>query len=119
MTVTNQRLVLMGANEFSLEMSSVVSVAEMVTASVAKLTTTPPLIACMPLALAMALPLTLMRYWLPLTATGLEMVKFTAAQKSELQQDIDRVQSGCFGGATTLTEADLRSLAEKWLRQLR
>ena len=47
------------------------------------------------------------------------LVKFTAAQKSELQQDIDRVQSGCFGGATTLTEADLRSLAEKWLRQLR
>ncbi len=47
------------------------------------------------------------------------LVKFTAAQKSELQQDIDRVQSGCFGGATTLTDADLRSLAEKWLRQLR
>jgi hypothetical protein len=47
------------------------------------------------------------------------LVRFTAAQKSELQQDIDRVQSGCFGGATTLAEADLKSLAEKWLRQLR
>ncbi len=47
------------------------------------------------------------------------LVKFTAAQKSELQQDIERVQSGCFGGAATLTESDLRSLAEKWLRQLR
>lgn len=47
------------------------------------------------------------------------LVKFTGAQKAELQQDIERVQSGCFGGATTLTEADLRSLAEKWLRQLR
>ena len=43
----------------------------------------------------------------------------TGRGKSELQQDIDRVQSGCFGGATTLTDADLSSLAEKWLRQLR
>jgi hypothetical protein len=34
-------------------------------------------------------------------------------------QDIERVQSGCFGGATTLAEADLKTLAEKWLRQLR
>ena len=51
--------------------------------------------------------------------TASPLVKFTAAQKSELQQDIERVQSGCFGGAATLTEADLRSLAEKWLRQLR
>ena len=51
--------------------------------------------------------------------TASPLVKFTAAQKSELQQDIERVQSGCFGGATTLNEADLKSLAEKWLRQLR
>ncbi len=51
--------------------------------------------------------------------TASPLVKFTAAQKSELQQDLERVQRGCFGGATTLTEADLRSLAEKWLRQLR
>jgi len=47
------------------------------------------------------------------------LVKFTATQKAELQQDIERVQSGCFGGTTTLSEADLKSLAEKWLRQLR
>jgi hypothetical protein len=47
------------------------------------------------------------------------LVKFTAAQKAELFQDIERVQSGCFGGATTLAEADLKTLAEKWLRQLR
>lgn len=47
------------------------------------------------------------------------LVKFTAAQKAELLQDIERVQSGCFGGATTLAEADLKTLAEKWLRQLR
>jgi hypothetical protein len=47
------------------------------------------------------------------------LVKFTAAQKAELQQDIERVQGGCFGGATTLAEADLKTIAEKWLRQLR
>ena len=47
------------------------------------------------------------------------LVKFNAAQKAELQQDIDRVQTGCFGGAATLSPADLKSLAEKWLRQLR
>ena len=47
------------------------------------------------------------------------LVKFTAVQKAELQQDIERVQTGCFGGATTFSEADLKTLAEKWLRQLR
>lgn len=47
------------------------------------------------------------------------LVKFTAAQQSELKQDIERVQTGCFGGATTLSESDLKTLAEKWLRQLR
>ena len=47
------------------------------------------------------------------------LVKFTAGQKAELQQDIERVQAGCFGGASTLSDADLKTLAEKWLRQLR
>ena len=47
------------------------------------------------------------------------LVKFTAAQQAELQQDIERVQTGCFGGTATLSPADLKSLAEKWLRQLR
>jgi hypothetical protein len=47
------------------------------------------------------------------------LVKFTAAQQAELKADIERVQTGCFGGATTLSAADLKSLAEKWLRQLR
>jgi len=47
------------------------------------------------------------------------LVKFTAAQKSELQQDIERVQTGCFGGTATLSPADLKTVAEKWLRQLR
>jgi hypothetical protein len=47
------------------------------------------------------------------------LVKFTAAQQSELKQDIERVQTGCFGGASTLSESDLKALAEKWLRQLR
>ncbi len=47
------------------------------------------------------------------------LVKFTAAQNAELQQDIERVQTGCFGSATTLSPADLKTVAEKWLRQLR
>ena len=47
------------------------------------------------------------------------LVKFTAAQQAELKADIERVQAGCFGGATTLSADDLKSLAEKWLRQLR
>jgi hypothetical protein len=47
------------------------------------------------------------------------LVGFTSAQRSEIRQDIERVQAGCFGGAVTLTEDDLRNLAEKWLRQLR
>jgi len=29
------------------------------------------------------------------------------------------VQTGCFGGAATLSESDIKALAEKWLRQLR
>jgi hypothetical protein len=47
------------------------------------------------------------------------LVKFTAAQQAELQQDIERLQTGCFGGTATLSPADLKSIAEKWLRQLR
>jgi hypothetical protein len=29
------------------------------------------------------------------------------------------VQTGCFGGTTTLSPTDLKTVAEKWLRQLR
>ena len=47
------------------------------------------------------------------------LVRFTEAQQSELRQDIERVQAGCFGGATTLAESDLKALADKWLRRLR
>jgi len=47
------------------------------------------------------------------------LVKFTTAQRADLQQDIERVQTGCFGGTTTLSPADLKTVAEKWLRQLR
>ena len=47
------------------------------------------------------------------------LVKFSSAQHAELKADIERVETGCFGGATTLSEADLKTLAEKWLRQLR
>ena len=47
------------------------------------------------------------------------LVKFTPVQKADLQQDIERVQTGCFGGTTTLSSDDLKTVAEKWLRQLR
>ena len=47
------------------------------------------------------------------------LVKFTAAQRADLQQDIERVQTGCFGGTATLSSVDLKTVAEKWLRQLR
>ncbi|MGA0134004.1 MAG: hypothetical protein ACO3ND_06595 [Opitutales bacterium] len=47
------------------------------------------------------------------------LVKLDPRQREELREDVGRVESGCFGGQTTLSEADLRSLAEKWLRQLR
>lgn len=47
------------------------------------------------------------------------LVKFSAAQQAELQADIERVQVGCFGGAATLSDTELKTLAEKWLRQLR
>ena len=38
-------------------------------------------------------------------------------QQQELQQDIQRVQQSCFGThAAAMSETDLRTLAEKWLR---
>lgn len=47
------------------------------------------------------------------------LVKFTAEQQTELRQDIERVQADCFGGAGTLTTADLTTLTQKWLHRLR
>lgn len=45
------------------------------------------------------------------------LVKLGETQQQELQQDLQRVQQTCFGGnGSKMTEADLRGLAEKWLR---
>lgn len=45
------------------------------------------------------------------------LVQLGETQRQELQQDLQRVQQTCFGGnGSKMSEADLRSLAEKWLR---
>ena len=44
-------------------------------------------------------------------------VRLGEAQKQDLQEHLQRVQQTCFGAAgSAMSEADLRSLAEKWLR---
>ncbi len=48
------------------------------------------------------------------------LVKPAEPEQQELQQDIQRGQQSCFGtSAVTMSETDLRSLAEKWLRTAR
>ena len=45
------------------------------------------------------------------------LVKLGESQRQELQQDLQRVQQTCFGGnGSKMSEADLRGLADKWLR---
>ena len=45
------------------------------------------------------------------------LVQLGDAQRQELQQDLQRVQQTCFGGnGSKMSEADLRGLADKWLR---
>ena len=45
------------------------------------------------------------------------LVSLREPQRTELQQDLQRVQQTCFGGnGNAMSEADLRGLAEKWLR---
>ncbi|MEA3210892.1 MAG: hypothetical protein QOE70_3949 [Chthoniobacter sp.] len=45
------------------------------------------------------------------------LVKLPEPQQQELQQDLQRVQQACFGGnGGAMSEADLRGIAEKWLR---
>jgi hypothetical protein len=45
------------------------------------------------------------------------LVKLPEPQQQELQQDIQRVQQGCFGAdRSAMSETDLRNVAEKWLR---
>jgi hypothetical protein len=47
------------------------------------------------------------------------LMALTAPQKQELAADLERVQSACFGAAAAMSEADLKSVAEKWLRLAR
>jgi len=45
------------------------------------------------------------------------LVKLRDKQQQELQQDLQRVQQACFGSSKgVMSETDLRSVAEKWLR---
>ncbi len=43
-------------------------------------------------------------------------VKLKDAQRQELQSDLKRVEEGCFGAARDMGEADLRTIASKWIR---
>ncbi len=43
------------------------------------------------------------------------LVTFREPQREELQQDMQRVQQACFG-SQGMSEAELRLVAEKWLR---
>jgi hypothetical protein len=45
------------------------------------------------------------------------LVKLREKQQQDLQQDLQRVQQACFGAdGGAMSEADLRSIAQKWLR---
>ena len=44
------------------------------------------------------------------------LVKLGESQQQELQQDLQRVQQTCFGSRSQMSEADLRSLVDKWLQ---
>lgn len=50
-----------------------------------------------------------------------ELVRMTAAQRTEMQQDIQRIQASCFGGngRGELPAEELRLVARKWLRVAR
>jgi hypothetical protein len=45
------------------------------------------------------------------------LVKLKETQQKELQGDLQRVEQTCFGAdRSAMSEADLRSVASKWLR---
>jgi len=45
------------------------------------------------------------------------LVTLKEPQHAELQSDLQRVEQACFGaGGSAMSEADLRSVASKWLR---
>jgi hypothetical protein len=49
---------------------------------------------------------------------GSELVRLSPVQRSEMQQDIHRIQAACFSGNghSKLSEEELRLVARKWLR---
>lgn len=52
---------------------------------------------------------------------GSRLVRMSAAQQSEMRQDIQRIQTSCFNGNGNggLSEDELRGVARKWLRVAR
>ena len=50
-----------------------------------------------------------------------ELVRMSSAQRSEMQQDVQRIQASCFdgNGHQILSEEELRLVARKWLRLAR
>ena len=52
---------------------------------------------------------------------GSELVRMSSAQRSEMQQDMQRIQASCFGGNGhgKVSEDELRRVAQKWLRVAR
>ena len=45
------------------------------------------------------------------------LITLTEPQQTEIQQDLQRVQQTCFDtNSSTMSETDLRGVAEKWLR---
>jgi hypothetical protein len=48
---------------------------------------------------------------------GSELVRLSTKQRSEMQQEIKRIQATCFGAAgSELSDDELRQVAKKWLR---
>ena len=47
------------------------------------------------------------------------LITLDAARKADLAADLARIQEGCFHGAATLGEPELRAILQKWLNQLR
>jgi hypothetical protein len=52
---------------------------------------------------------------------GSELVRMSSTQRSEMQQDAQRIQASCFGGNGhgQVSEDELRRVAQKWLRVAR
>lgn len=47
------------------------------------------------------------------------LITMNLTQRGALTEDVGRIQQACFDGATGLPETELRSILDKWLKQLR